>query len=231
MGTILLRILFIGNSLTATNDLPAVLEAFARAQGVRIETQMIAFPDHSLEDHWGRPEARRAIRTGTWDFVVLQQGPSAMPQSQRLLRNYVERFDRDITRAGARTAVYMVWPASGRLPDLPRVIESHREAAAEVGALLLPVGDAWRRLWDRDPTISLYGPDGFHPSALGTYLAALVMFRQFTGRSVVGLPSPFSSFDPLVVRALQEVAEEAAVHTSTSRPQDDRREERAPYCR
>jgi hypothetical protein len=68
MGTILLRILFIGNSLTAANDLPAVLEAFARAQGVVVETRTVAFPDHSLQDHWNRREARRALAEGKWDF-------------------------------------------------------------------------------------------------------------------------------------------------------------------
>ena len=211
MGTILLRILFIGNSLTATNDLPAVLEAFARAQGVRIETQMVAFPDHSLQDHWGRPEGRRALTRGKWDFVVLQQGPSAMPQSQIELRSAAAQWATEIRRAGARPAFFMVWPASGRIGDLPAVIDSYRAAADDVDAVLLPAGDAWRRMWERDRTIRLYGPDGFHPSGLGTYLAALVMFRQFTGRSVVGLPSPFSSFDPLVVRAMQEVADEACV--------------------
>lgn len=231
MGTILLRILFIGNSLTATNDLPAVLEALARAQGVTIETRTVAFADHSLEDHWNRPEARRAIAEDRWDYVVLQQGPSALPQSQRLLREYTRRFAEEITRAGARPALFMVWPASGRINDLPRVIDSYRAAAEDVDAVLLPVGDAWRRMWDRDRTARLYGPDGFHPSGLGTYLSALVMYRQFTGRPVVGLPSPFSSFDPLVVRALQEVADEAVSHTSPSQRPSDRREEHAPCCR
>jgi hypothetical protein len=213
MGTILLRILFIGNSLTATNDLPAVLEAFARAQGVTIETRTVAFADHSLEDHWNRREARAAIREGAWDYVVLQQGPSAMRESQRLLRDYATRFADEIERAGARPALFMVWPASGRLNDLPRVIESYRVAAEDTGALLLPAGDAWRRMWERDRTARLYGADGFHPSGLGTYLSALVMFQQFTGRSVVGLPSPFSSFDPTIVRAMQEVADEACAAT------------------
>jgi hypothetical protein len=231
MGTILLRILFIGNSLTATNDLPAVLEAFARAQGVTIETRTVAFPDHSLEDHWNRREARRAIADGGWDYVVLQQGPSAQRESQRLLREYTTRFAEEITRAGARPALFMVWPASGRINDLPGVIESYRTAAEDVDAVLLPAGDAWRRMWERDRTARLYGADGFHPSGLGTYLSALVMYCQFTGHSVAGLPSPFSSFDPLVVRALQEVADEAAARTSPSRRPGGRREGHAPCSR
>ena len=231
MGTILLRILFIGNSLTATNDLPAVLEAFGRAQGVAIETRMVAFPEHTLLDHWGRPEARRALAGGRWDFVVLQQGPSAMPESQRLLRSYAGNWAKEIRRFGARPAMFMVWPSRSRFGDFAGVLDSYRLAAEDTGALLLPVGDAWLRMWKRDPAANLYGPDGFHPSGLGTYLAALVMFRQFTGTSVVGLPSPFSSFDPIVVRALQEAADEAAAHTSPSRPPGDRREEHAPCCR
>ena len=34
----------------------------------------------------------------------------------------------------------------------------------------------------------LYGPDGFHPTPTATYLAALVMYQQISGRSPVGLP-------------------------------------------
>ena len=212
MAPILLRILFIGNSLTAANDLPAVLEALARAEGaVRVEARAVAFADHSLEDHWKRGDARRAIAGERWDVVVLQQGPSALPESQRLLRQYTKRFDAEIRKAGARTALYMVWPPSLRSFDFEAVSRSYGNAAADVQGLLLPVGDAWREAWKRDRTLGLYGPDGFHPSALGTYLAALVAYQQIANRSVLGLPSPFSSFDPRVVRVLQEAANAAAL--------------------
>ena len=70
------------NSLTAANDLPAIVEAIARADGVQVQARAVTFPDHSLEDHWARAEARRAIKDGTWDVVVLQQGPSALPASR-----------------------------------------------------------------------------------------------------------------------------------------------------
>jgi hypothetical protein len=35
----------------------------------------------------------------------------------------------------------------------------------------------------------LYGTDGFHPTPTATYLAALVIYQQITGRSPVGLPA------------------------------------------
>jgi hypothetical protein len=174
----------------------------------------VPFPGHSLEDHWNRPEARRAIASGRWDYVVLQQGPSTLPESRRLLREYTKRFDGEIRKAGARTALYAVWPPSMRLQDLPRVHNSYALAAGDVDALLLPVGKAWDAAWRRDKNLKLYRVDGFHPAALGTYLAALVMLEAMTGQSVVGIPSPFSSINPQTVRVLQEAAAEAVGRTS-----------------
>jgi hypothetical protein len=232
MGPIVLRILFIGNSLTAGHNLPAVVEALARAdEGVRIEASAVTFPDHGLEEHWNRPEARRAIASEKWDVVVLQQGPSALPESRRLLRAYTRRFDAAIRTAGAKTALYMVWPSKARSFDFDAVEASYRHAAEDVNGLLLPAGAAWRAAWRRDPQLALYGPDGFHPTAAGTLLAALVIYQGVTGRTVVGLPSPFSSFDPALVRVLQDAAAEAGGRTSPSPPPGDRTEARAPCCR
>jgi hypothetical protein len=65
---------------------------------------------------------------------------------------------------------------------------SCREAAQAVGGLCLPAGEAWRAAWAVDPTLALYGPDGFHPSAMGTYLAALVVYEGITGHDARSLP-------------------------------------------
>src|SRR5882762_9784194 len=56
-----LRVLFIGNSLTATNDVPALVEAIAKVNGGQIVTRTIAYPNYSLEDHWQKGDAKRAI--------------------------------------------------------------------------------------------------------------------------------------------------------------------------
>jgi hypothetical protein len=52
----------------------------------------------------------------------------------------------------------------------------------------MPVGDAWREAWAADSKLALYGPDGFHPSLMGTYLAALVIYRQLTEVAPPALP-------------------------------------------
>jgi hypothetical protein len=101
-------VLFIGNSLTAANDLPAMIEAVAAQAGVSVTTRTIAFPDFSLEDHWNDGCAVRAIREGNWTLIVLQQGLSSPPESQTPLREHTERFAQEARQKGAQVALYSV---------------------------------------------------------------------------------------------------------------------------
>jgi lambda repressor-like predicted transcriptional regulator len=196
------HVLFIGNSLTYSNDLPGLVARLARAKGVRVTCASVAFPNYSLEDHWQRGDALREIRKGGWSLVVLQQGPSAAPESQVLLREYVKRFDKEIRAAGARTSLYMVWPSRARPQDFDGVIRSYTAAAKDVKAKLFPVGDAWRVVWSRDASLELYSPDGLHPSALGAYVAALVIVKTAFGISPQGLPAP--GIDAATARIVQD---------------------------
>ena len=68
------RVLFIGNSLTTVNDVPAIVGRLASASNQRFSYRTVAFDGYSLEDHWNRGDARRAIADGGWSIVVLQQG-------------------------------------------------------------------------------------------------------------------------------------------------------------
>ncbi len=206
----LIRVLFIGNSLTSTNDLPRMIASLAQtAGGPRIECEAIAFPNYSLEDHWNRGDAQKAIARGGWTTVILQQGPSALPESQVLLREYTQKFDAVIRRAGARTALYMVWPFSSRRGDFDGVKASYQAAARDVGGQFLPVGEAWRAVWRRDARIRLYGPDGFHPAAEATYLAAAVIYQRLTGKASPAPPPSLSipaERTAVIRQAVQDVA-------------------------
>ena len=216
-----LRILLIGNSLTAANNLPAIVEALGRAKdGQTVEATAVTANNFSLEDHWNQGNARAAIAKGGWSVVVLQQGPSALPESRVLLRDYVRRFAAEARKNGARTALYMVWPAKARTRDFDDVSESYTLAARDVDGILLPAGDAWREAWRRDPSLALYADDGFHPSPLGSYLAALAVWRGLSAQPALGLPGPRDvAADKL--RLLQESVDYVAtVNTSPSKESD-----------
>ncbi|MDH5804740.1 MAG: hypothetical protein OEZ54_06095 [Gemmatimonadota bacterium] len=184
-----LRVLFIGNSLTYTNDVPAMVNLMLLVSGAEVsEIRSIAFGGWGLPDHWDFGPARETIKDGNWDFVVMQQGPSAT-EGRPYLLDYAERFDGEISATGAVTSLYMVWPSLGRFFDFDGVLASYKDAAELVGGLFLPAGEAWRTAWAVDSTLQLYGPDNFHPSEYGSYLAALVIFEGITGADARTLPA------------------------------------------
>lgn len=185
-----LRVLFIGNSLTYSNDLPAMAARIAEGAGLpRLEHAALAAPDFGLPEHWDEGAAARTIAEGGWDVVVLQQGPSALPESRAILRDYTRRFAELIRAAGAQPALLAVWPSRGRFGDFPRAGESYALAAADVGGLLIPAGAGWLAAWRRDPCLKLYSPDDLHPTEAGTYLAALLTVAVLYQRPPAALPA------------------------------------------
>ena len=214
------QVLFIGNSLTTTNDVPGLVEALSIAGGERIVCKTVAVGGYSLEDHWNQGDARRAIAHGHWTTVVLQQGPSSLPESRILLVDYARRFAVEARRVGATTALYMVWPSADRLADFDGVKTSYSAAARAVGGVLLPAGEAWRAAWKWNAQLAFYGPDRFHPTPLGSYLAALVIYQRLSGKTPIGTPSTLRppggspvSFPVELEEQLQRIAAETNART------------------
>jgi len=181
-----LRVLFVGNSLTAANDLPGMVAAIGAARGVPIDVETYAPGGYALEDHWADGRALDELRTGHYDVVVMQQGPSSLPESGANLTEWAKRWADEARADGTRPALLTVWPERERTYAFPDVIRHYGAAAREAGAGLFPAGLAWKLALPHG--VRLYGPDHFHPSRLGTYLAALVTYAGLTGELPRTLP-------------------------------------------
>jgi hypothetical protein len=169
-----------------------MVQGLAVSAGLDWDVHSVTIGGASLDDHMQDGTAARLLAEEHWDFVVLQQGPSTLPDSRHNLRQGTAAFRPLIERAGARAALYEVWPdstwsATRFVADFDRVRDSYALAARDVNGLFLPAGEAWRTAWSGYPQFQFYGPDGFHPSAEGTYLAALTIVGGVSGKSVVGL--------------------------------------------
>jgi hypothetical protein len=184
------RLLFIGNSYTYWNDLPQMVRALADSAGLRgLQVEAVTAPGAALSDLWAEGTARNRITTGRFDLVIMQQGPSSQPEGRQWLLAGVDSFTLEIRRAGGRPALYMVWPSRDRRRDFDATRVSYTLAAERVGGMLFPAGAAWQAAWRRDSTLSFYSRDDLHPTLLGSYLTALVMVGELTGRSPAELPS------------------------------------------
>lgn len=203
------RVLFIGNSFTSYNNLPAMFTAVAEQAGrQRPMAVAVAIPGISLEDHWAEGTARQRLADGRWDFVVLQQGPSTLPESRANLVEWTRNFAPPIRAAGAEPVLYMVWPGLDRIEFTGEGLRSYREAAEAVNGRLAPAGEAWRLAHGAVPEAPVATTDGFHPTVAGTYLAAVVLVCTIYGVAPDALPDtiPGSPLSGAPVAALQRTA-------------------------
>ncbi len=178
-----IKVLYIGNSLTYENDLPALVAELGLKDSTTIAYHTIALPNYSLDDHWTEGRVQNEIEKGKYNFVVVQQGPSALPESQRALLESAKKFAALCHMHHSKMILYMVWPSKARLFDLDNVMQSYSRAAAENNAGLCAAGLAWKYAWEKDESIALYGPDEFHPSLTGSVLAAMVMYAAIAEKN------------------------------------------------
>ena len=196
-----MRVLFIGNSYTYYNDLPAMLEGFvqALAPGKRLQTSSVLMGGATLESHWKRGQARTLIRDGSWNYVVLQEqsllgglrinGVAHMNDPAERFLPYGRLFAQEVKAAGARPVFYMTWSRKADMPAQEVLTHAYASLAREQQGVLSPVGLAWQRVRRERPELELYVEDGHHPAPAGTYLAACVLFTSLFHQPCLGAPS------------------------------------------
>jgi hypothetical protein len=183
-------ILFVGNSLTYTNDLPSLLAQVARAAQDSVGVGMAAGGNLAVIDHTnGATDAVARIDGGDWAFVLLQQGPTPAGICRDTLIIAAMRLAPHVRAAGGRVALFLPWARQGSPGSLAAAAESGTLAARAVGGVAVPVGLAWRLALEADPALPLYGPDGYHPAPAGSLLAALTIYDRLFGRDVRAIPA------------------------------------------
>lgn len=186
------RILFIGNSLTMQNNLPAMLKAIAAGAqpAVNIETAMVAAGGYTLEKHWDQGKAQAKIQEGNWDYVVLQEhstgskGEATDEGTQRVAR----QFDELAKKNHAKTLLYMNWALQKTPEDQAKITAFYNQLGKDLNEVVVPVGLARENAVKADPKLNLFVKDGKHPTPAGTYLAACTFFATITKHSSKKLP-------------------------------------------
>ncbi len=204
-----MRVLFVGNSFTARNDLPGMLARMAAARGHVLQHDLIQQGGASLRAHWNRGTAVHAMRHKHYDIIVLQEQSTMPVRNARRMHENVRLFTETIDETGARAALYMTW-ARRNAPETQQAITGAYSAIArETGALLVPVGNAWTRYLEAHETQALHDRDMSHPAPAGTYLAACVFHAVLFEESAVGLPCEVSGLTPAAADAMQRAADGA----------------------
>jgi len=184
------KILFIGNSLTYSNDgIYSHLKNLTASGNppVEIQADSATVGGQYFKTLWEQfPEPRRAIARG-YDVVVLQED---LPETKVAdFRAYAPKFVEEIRKTGARPVLLMAW-GYRRLGwiSTDEIAQAHREVGKELGVDVAPVGVAWERVMKERPDLNLFKPDFEHPNILGTYLETVVVYSTVFRKNPADLP-------------------------------------------
>ena len=186
-----MKILFIGNSHTYMNDMPELVrEMVEDATGEACEVFMLAYPGKTLKWHMAEEyfSERFSILHGGFDYCVLQERAHPMPEETETVA-YASRIAELCRKAGTVPVIFETWAEKANPENQEAMNRRYRNLAADLGALLAPVGEVWSaalaELQERFST-DLYNTDGAHASAAGIWLIATVLTKVMAGK----LPSP-----------------------------------------
>lgn len=155
-----LRVLWVGNSYTYYNDMPAIVQQIAATQKVKVSCTRFLKGGERFSGHLTNQKLLKALAAGGWDYVVLQEQSSApaMPTRQVAREVYPQARTLDsLVHAGspdARVIFYMTWGHKNGnrfpIPEYPpinryetmqeRLITSYLEMAYDNDAWCAPRG-------------------------------------------------------------------------------------------
>ena len=188
----------------------------------------------TLDWHLQYGPAMPFLGADAWNDVVLQEQSllgggedgRAVLADPRAFHTAVREFVKRIRARHATPVLLMTWPRRDVPTDGPGLERAYLTIGRELGVTVAPVGSAWMEAERRWPWLDLYGGDGAHPNAEGSYLAACVTYATLTGHNPAGAPAAIAGhfvdrrsgavdlgetillvdLDPKTAGALQEVA-------------------------
>jgi hypothetical protein len=200
------KILFIGNSFTARNDLPGLIERLAAARRKSFQHRVISAGGASLRQHWNAGDAPAEIREGGYDAVVLQEQSTLPVKNAARMYQNVRLFAEAIETAGAKTVLYMTW-ARRHAPETQQAItDAYTAIGRELGATVVPVGTAWQLFVGSHNEPVLHDKDQSHPTLAGSYLAACVFLAVLFKENPIGIDGDVAGLDAKDRTLLQGVA-------------------------
>lgn len=212
------KVLFIGNSYTAYNDLPQMTYDVANSTGDDLIVEKSIVGGSNLEFHATNGFTENRINTNNWDFVSIQgssvevalTGPyfdtNVVPYAVQIVNLIKANY------SCSQPIFYRTWghkngitgttctnyPLVCTYENMDDEIANNYQILANTNnALISPVGAVWRYLRSNPNEPDLYNIDESHPSEIGTYVAACTFYTIILRKDPT-LITFIAGLDPIV---------------------------------
>lgn len=199
------KILFIGNSHTHYNNMPAIFKELADADNINCEVSSVTASGYKLSkfadknDKYGF-QVYNLLTQYKWDYVVLQENRGTLVESPTQAENAVKTLHSLIKKAGAKMVIYATQPnnigydftinsTKLYLTDLQIeqiLTRNNFMITNEYEGLIAPSGTNFMRVIQDFPEIKMYNADNLHPTVQGSYLAACTIYHTIFGKTPYG---------------------------------------------
>lgn len=178
-----MRVLFIGNSLTYVNNLPATFTTLAAANGHAVKADMLVHGGATLTQWLDSGEVAKALAARHYDYVVLQErgndfacgfGPQACKNARHALRA-LAKIVRDHGAQPILMGTYQVSHAASEA-----LVAAESKAAAADNAPYVDVSRPLNTGREQRPYNNWFAKAG-HPGHDLVLLEAVLLYRQLQG--------------------------------------------------
>jgi len=184
------------------NDMPKMFEKLARSKGLKIDVTMSAKSNHTFKMHCNRPELFETIRSKKWDYVVIQGFSRELSYEPAYMDTATVPYFKTIldsvytNKACTNVLLYMTWgykegsqmrPETDTYLKMSQKIEEGYTYLSNMFNLpIVPVGNVWKAVREKDPTVNLYRDDNQHPTPYGSYLISCAFYTSIFKSSPEG---------------------------------------------
>jgi hypothetical protein len=219
------KVLFIGNSFTSQNNLPALFQQIAQGatKNVLIASHMpggISVGDISqgTSAHMNNPLVYSLIKSNDWDYLVLQDnqgrfclGYGQFPSSSLVIEGHIKILD---SLLFYHPCAHIIWyagfgPKYGYPPYantgtalIDSIYRKYQFLNDTARQIIAPIGPAFQRIISGFPSINLWSSDNTHPSLYGSFLTANVLYTTiFKSSPISSLYNPgITSFEDSLLK-------------------------------
>jgi hypothetical protein len=204
------EVLLIGNSHSAANHLPHMLESMLKLAHPGVPVKVVRAPDYGfLDEHLDNRRTRKIFDDGQWTHVVLQAQKYSTTGRYQYSTAAAQRWLRKIRERGAKSVLFPEWARESDDDEAARIHALHKEIAAKEAACVAPVGMTWQLMRAESGDLRLHAADGNHASAAGSLLTSMTLFAVIND----GLPQ-LPVFSNIPVSAEQQKQMQATVRAT-----------------
>ena len=191
------RFLFVGNSATYVNDLPAMLVSLCEKKGIDITQKQLVKGGYFLKQHAEDSAVFDEISKG-YDLVFLQENGHAMTSPEACSASLAagRKLADAVRKAGSACWIYVRPPYGHDLASINHfdqciLFDNHfTPAAREWGARCVYINRAFAYAI-KYCNLPLWGPDNAHLGIHGAYLAVCTFYATLFGRSASELDTAY----------------------------------------